>query len=133
MSLSNFQSDPAKEAEGIEHDFGDGFVVKIAAWENEKFKKLRDKLQAPFKNMMRMGQNIPDEKAKHIFNQLIAETIITDWKGAKDPASGKEIPYSKAITVVENPQYHRFVEMVIGFSSDTANYKLEAKEAAAKN
>lgn len=132
--LSSLRTDINSLTDGVWMDFGGGLRVKVAAWMNENFVKLRQELQEPYKAVLQSGGDIPLEDAEAIFSKLIAETIITDWEGVVDPDTGNPVAYKDAISIVSQHQYRaQFIEPIMEFAQQKANYRVKAKELSTKN
>lgn len=103
--------DKAKEASGVEVQYY-GITLTVARANNTKFKHLFRTLIAPHKYQMDNNQTIPDEVSEDIMLQCYSQTILVDWKGAKDP-EGKEVKYSTAEaykTLKEDEDVYDFVK-----------------------
>jgi hypothetical protein len=67
--------------------------VKLRRFKSKKSRKVRERLEAPYKRTMRGGE-LPEAVLESILLEQMAEAIIVDWKGFTD-REGNAVPYSK--------------------------------------
>lgn len=127
-----YRSDLQKEIEGVPVDFGDGAVLTIAAWGNDRFQRTLEALTKPLQFQMEQG-TLPASKNKEIMDQVIAETIVTGMEGVK--VGGQPVEYSpQAVrTLIADPKYHRFREAIIVAAKEQEAYKETVVAETAKN
>jgi hypothetical protein len=104
-------------------------AVLVARAGNRKFtQKYADRL------MKSKGRRtIEDERDLKMRAEVIAETVVLDWRNLK--ANGEPWPYSKAnmVKVVVDETYADFFEILMTIAQDASYFKLETEEAVVKN
>jgi hypothetical protein len=104
-------------------------AVLVARAGNRKFNQsYADKLM---KNRSR--RTIEDDRDLRLRAEVIADTVILDWRNLK--ANGQPWPYSKAnvITVVVDETYADFFDLLMTLAQDVSYYRLASQETVVKN
>jgi len=127
---ASFATNPALELNGAWVDIGDGSSVLVARNGNKNSRALSKQLVAPHKVALR-NDKLPDDVLEKITIQVMAQTILLDWKGIDE--AGQPVPYT-----VENARrlltdYPDFRDQVSGIASDMRNYQDQEEAEAAKN
>jgi hypothetical protein len=95
MSLyKKYETDAKAEVGGVELDFGDGVIFKVAraGKSNPAFAKASRKRTKPFLFAIRAG-TLDDKMAQEILVKVFAEAVVLGWEGVTD-REGKEIEFS---------------------------------------
>jgi hypothetical protein len=133
MDLKKFATNKEKEVDGIWHDLGDGLSVLVARAKNTKYiSELRLRMK-PYQNRLQRNDPSMEEIAEKIITEVMARTILLDWKGMEN--DGKKFPYSyeNCVAVLSDKQYTDFRDLIEGLSDDMSSYRDEEKEAVVKN
>ena len=104
-------------------------AVKMARAGNRKFNQLyADKLMKS-----RGRRAVEDDRDLRMRAEVIAETVVLDWKNLK--ANGEPWLYSKAnvVKIVMDETYADFFELLMSIAQDASYYKLETEDAVIKN
>lgn len=104
-------------------------AVLVARAGNRKFnQQYADKLMKS-----RGRRAVEDDRDLRMRAEVIAETVILDWRNLK--ANGQPWPYSKAnvIAVVVDETYAEFFELLMTLAQDVTYFRLEVNEAIVKN
>jgi hypothetical protein len=80
-----FKQDKAIERDGIELEYGDGAVFKIAraGGANKAFKTRMEQLQRKYKRQLHHGL-LTEEQGRAILIAVYADTVILGWDGVTD-------------------------------------------------
>jgi hypothetical protein len=109
-----FATDLEASKDGVWHRIDEETQIKVAKARNENFKKRAYELfnENKIEMFSRTGK-FTDLDERKLMSQLIAETILIDWKGVKDQ-DGKEVKYTPEIgaQVLANPEMGDFLELV---------------------
>ncbi len=95
MSLyKKFNTDNKSETEGIELDFGDGVMFKVAraGKSNPGFAKASRKRTKPFLFAIKAG-TLGDDMAQSILINVFADSVVKGWEGVTDK-DGKTLKFS---------------------------------------
>jgi hypothetical protein len=95
MSLyKKFKTDKKAEVEGIELDFGDGIVFKVAraGKSNPAFAEASRKRLKPWLFAIK-ANTMSDEQANLVMVKVFADSVVLGWEGVKDEA-GKELKFT---------------------------------------
>lgn len=80
-------------SEGKWFPYRDGSRVRVAYWDNPKFKKAIQRKLKAFGGF----RNIPEEVDTKIICEAIGETILLDWEGFT--RGGNPLPYSRETAI----------------------------------
>jgi len=127
---TEFGTDEKKEIEGVWEDMGDGFSIKIARANNPNYDKWFTRLTKGIKRQLR-NDTVPEEKSRAIMIQIMAKTILLDWKGMFE--DGKEVKYSEKEAVRVLTEYKDFRTTITEMSSSITLFRMEEDEDAEKN
>ena len=128
--------DPKKVEEGVWIDETSGLRLKIARWNNKKYRKfLRDVVTTPKFKLDRAKQFNVDSMHERV-KQAVARYILLDWEGMEEDG-----PDGSPVTVKYSPEkalecfdeYPEFYDMVVEYSQDISFFKADKKDDAAKN
>ena len=132
-----FATDLEASKDGVWHRIDEETQIKVAKARNENFKKRAYELfnENKIEMFSRTGK-FTDLDERKLMSQLIAETILIDWKGVKDQ-DGKEVKYTPEIgaQVLANPEMGDFLELVQTCAENEEAYRkavLEKVEEQAK-
>ena len=132
-----FATDLEASKDGVWHRIDEETQIKVAKARNENFKKRAYELfnENKIEMFSRTGK-FTDLDERKLMSQLIAETILLDWKGVKDQ-DGKEVKYTPEIgaQVLANPEMGDFLELVQTCAENEEAYRkavLEKVEEQAK-
>jgi len=89
-----FGTSAAASEEGKWFDLSPKISIKLRRLKSKKSRKVREKLEAPYKHLLRNGA-LPQDVQDDLADKQIAEAIIVDWKGFTD-TKGQPMPYSPA-------------------------------------
>lgn len=132
MDLREYKTDPFLEEEGKDVVVDDTTTIKIARFNNPKFRQMQARLSEPYQKAVGRG-NISDENAGKILSKCMAAHIIKGWSGLM--LDGKEVPYSsdKALEIMLDPTLKEFKEQVLQESQRIDNFREERLEEDLKN
>lgn len=90
-----FQTDKAKEAEGIVLNYSDVFWIKItrAGGSNEHYKRILTEKLKPFRRAIQT-ETIDEAASARLLREAVAEGLILDWGTGIYPAGAGSIPSS---------------------------------------
>lgn len=124
-SLEKHASDMVKETQGIWRELATapGVKMKIARFGNPDFEKALNEAQRPYKQTLRAGIELPDEKWTEITCSALAKGVIKDWSGIKDE-DDNEIPYNSndAYDLLMDNQFRNIREEITTLSREQQAY-----------
>lgn len=132
-----FATDLEASKDGVWHRIDEETQIKVAKARNENFKKRAFELFNENKiELFSKTGKFTDLDERKLMSQLIAETILLDWRGVKDQ-DGKEVKYTPEIgaQVLANPEMGDFLELVQTCAENEEAYRkavLEKVEEQAK-
>ncbi len=131
MELNNIRLDLKKQSEGTWIDVDGTTQVLIARMNNPKFKRMFEKLAAPYRSAIKRNFT-DDDIAEDIMTKVIAKTILLGWKGLT--RDGKEVVYSvkEAELILSTPELATFKDLVIESANDEENFRAEEIAVTAK-
>jgi hypothetical protein len=118
------------ETDGVWVDLGDGSKIKVARIGNSRYNEVFQKLIAPFRRQVRMG-NIPNEVADEILVKAMARTVLLDWEGIAE--DGKAVPFSVENAYRLMKEYPDFRNVVSEVAQEMETFKEIDTEDATKN
>jgi len=125
-----FGTDRSKETEGVWVSVGEGGEVKVARTNNPRYKEAFRRKLEKYRASVERG-TIDEETAQKVLVEVLAETILLDWKGFKD--NGEKVPYSREKAVELLTNYPDFRDFITANAERMANYKQEQKVDEEKN
>lgn len=149
MSLyEDYETDPAREREGVECDFGH-CVIRLAraGGANKRFTRALQKKAAPFRRALANG-TMDNDAADALVREAFAETCVLSWKTSRKDSSGVRVsledgieqkgttellpvtPQNVLATFANLPEFYADVQ---ARASDIALYRQEQLEAEAGN
>lgn len=135
FNLKELELDPEKERKGVWVEYADDFRIKIARWNNPRFRACLDELTTGNLGFIRRSRRGRDY-ATDTIKKAMARHILLDWEGLEEEnGSGGlvPVPYSeeKAFEILTRSEI--FCDDVIDLSSRVELFKASAKEDAEKN
>lgn len=130
--FAEFATDEKLEVEGRWVPINDKTSFKIARAHNPHFNRMFQRLYEANKTVIKSKGDLAEETANRMLGEVMASTILVDWKG---PVSikGKDLgTYSKA-AAQEALQLKEFRAWVQGHADDAAAFKAVQDEEDAKN
>lgn len=128
--LYNTSKDLAKN--GVWVDIAEGIKFKIAKKDNDNFKNavLRLLKEKGFTQYQITKGNIPNDAWGDIGVMATAESILVDWEGVIDEATGKPVKYTPEIGFKEMMADEEFLKDIQKLSEDVGLFqaKVEAQE-----
>ncbi len=134
MDLRSIKTDVKNEEDGAWISIDKTTKLKIARWNNKKFRNMRESLSAPYMTKSKKNSGlISDEDAEDILNTVISETILMGFDGLE--LDGEKIEYSveNAKKLICDQSLKEFRELVVELSTDIDNFREEFIEEAEKN
>lgn len=138
FDLSDIELDLSAAEQGVEVEVGDGAFITVGRWGSHRFKQAVQKYAgnklSTIQNRMRTSRKMrgkQDEEAARIMAQIMAESILLDWRGIKE--GGRELQYSfnEAVRILLDERYDNFRELVELASKDEERfYKVKMEEDA---
>lgn len=114
-----YAHDKTAAEEGVWTDIGHGMKVKVRSFESAHTKAYRNKLQEPFKALLRSGKEIAEDDQNEINIKLMANSSLLDWNLTEGTGQFDE----KGIEV----------ERVIQFSPERAEHFLRTEPRFARD
>lgn len=131
MKLSQIKINPAAEENGRWMDANGlyGVAVKVRGMNNSAARAARTKIQEGFAR-----KKMSDAEAERAQVELIADTILIDWRGVEnDDGTALICDREAKIAIMSNPEMRLFREAVLLAASLVGEDELAAKEQDAKN
>lgn len=128
--LKAFSTNKKKEEEGVWVEGPDGAKFLIARMGNKRAVKLAERLMRPHRAAQRKG-NLDDKVLTSVTYQVMADTILLDWKGVK--IGGKEEPYSPELGKRLFNEIPDFADFVSDYAQQMKQYQDDEEEATTKN
>lgn len=131
MKLSQIKINPAAEENGRWMDANGlyGVAVKVRGLNNSAARAARTKIQEGFAR-----KKMSDAEADRAQVELIADTILIDWRGVEnDDGTALICDREAKIAILSNPEMRLFREAVLLAASLVGEDELAAKEQDAKN
>ena len=131
MDLSKLKVDQKSAVDGVWVDLDETSKIKIARYGNSHFKTRLREVLAPYKRMID-NETLSDEKSDDLMMQVVAETILLDWKGMT--MNGEEVEYStaKAKELLIDPSLSEFRELTMSLSRDMQLFREQELEESVK-
>lgn len=130
MDLSKFKTDQSLEQEGAWVNIDESSRVLIARMGSERYKDMLQRKTKPYRHAIRTN-TLPDEVFEKILIEVIAHTILLGWENVDD--EGQPVLYSPDNAKRLLSKYKDFRDLVVGFAQDSALFRKEELEEAAKN
>jgi len=130
MSLdifTNFATDEEAENGGAWRSIGSGASLLIARSGNKRYSRLLTEQVAQHRETLDLKNEVADAKSDEILIDVIAKTILLDWKGVS--YKGKDMPYSldAAKTLLKHGDFRALV-IRLSESADAYRAKLENEQ-----
>jgi len=123
--LQDFGTSPEKENEGIWIDVGADTRIRVARWNNAKYRRLFAERMQPFNT----GRKPTDEQSEEILVYCIARAILLDWENVS--LDGEELPYTheNAERVLRDERLRDFRDFVVRQATSMEGFRYENLEA----
>lgn len=129
------ETDTTAEEEGrwFRDIFADGsnVDVKLRRLTSQTSMNARRQLEKGYRAARKNGEYPQEIKIKILIEQIAAAVLI-DWSGIFD-RSKVEMPYSKETALALLTRLPAFRDTIVAMASNLDNFRIEDKEAAAKN
>lgn len=129
MALDIFQkyaTDESLENNGTWREIGGGTELLVARTGNRAYARLLAKLYEQNRQVLDVGDEVADAKSDDIMIEVIAKTILLDWKDLS--YKGKDLGYT-----VENAKmllkHKDFRRQVVTLSEDQESYRAREEKA----
>lgn len=127
FDISDFLTDPSKEAEGVWFPLGKKREIKLARAKNDDYKR---QIRAKYKANRAILEQEDDAAADlndQIMIEIYAQTIV---KGLR--VDGVEVPYTPTdgVKMLQNPDFR---DKVFAYANTADSYKTKAEDAAVKS
>lgn len=128
-----YGKDPKKAAEGVWMPLSNfpGIEVKVRPFSSTDSIALYDSLQRKHKTVLNLGGEAAIEKSKEITRKVLAEKLITDWRGIE--SAGHPVPFSKEQAEELFKELPEFADAVSALTMAEDIFKREEREDDAKN
>tara|TARA_R110002096_G_scaffold375632_1_gene569251 strand:- start:41 stop:457 length:417 start_codon:yes stop_codon:yes gene_type:complete len=123
MSLyKKYETDTKAEVEGIELDFGDGVIFKVAraGKSNPAFSKASRKRTKPYLFAIKAG-TLSDEVATTVLINVYADSVVLGWEGVTDK-EGESLEYSRENVVKLLTDLPDLLEQIKEYSEDSDSF-----------
>lgn len=113
-----FATDESLEENGVWVTMDEKSAIKVARINNKNFKAEAAKLKNGGAAVAaKYTKEIPDD----VLIQLIAKTILLDWRGIA--LKGEELPYSRENAVMVMTQYKDFMTLVVELANERETFR----------
>jgi hypothetical protein len=96
--------------------------VKVAKLYSKAYVRKLEAAMKPHNYTLKAGIELPEEVGEAMMADVIAATILKDWKNIFD-RDGKELPYSKEAAkklLIDLPEFYR---TIMNLANDVNNFK----------
>lgn len=134
-----FGTDADAEEDGRWFFIGPYMEIKLRRFTCKISRKVRTKLEKPYRRGGFRGKELPEELAEAITIKQMAQAIIVDWRGKNwktDPdkkGNRRKIEYSQEMAQQLLDASMDFRNQVATLAFDMDGYRVEDKEETAKN
>lgn len=125
-----FSTDKSLELNGVWVPLGDSAELLIARLNNPEYRKSFESHITRYKSAVEKG-TLDEETAKTILIEVMAKTILLDWKGLT--WNEEEFPYSYENAVKVLTELDDFRDFVTSNAERMNNFKSVQRAAAVKN
>lgn len=120
------------EEEGTWMDMGDGVGFKIRRFRSKTVQEVKKKAERPYENILKRGEEIPEDIATKLLVEQISKGVVVDWRGVQD-REGKDMPftYENAKTL-----FNDLPDLMLEIFQESVSrdrFKNQADEDAGKN
>ena len=130
MDIDSAFANPEVEKEGVWVDYRDGSKVKVARIGNPNFTRLQDAKLKAHRRKQRAG-TMESELETRLLCEVIAKTILLDWKGFTE--AGKEFKYSESRAFNLLVERIDFRNEIVEFATSEENFHRGEQEDSEKN
>ena len=130
MDLREFKTDKSKEEDGVWESLGDECSVKVARYGNPAMLRAYRKYPRVLRQRLENGQ-VDDDKSAAVMAEVMADTVLLDWKGLKEDK--KNVPYNRENCIRVLKEYPDFRGMVFEIANEAQLYHEEGVGETAKN
>lgn len=130
--FKNFATDSAKETEGVWEDYDETASFLIARQNNKAYDRMMAAKVKAHERLLKQTSDAAEKKSDEIIIDVMAKTILLDWKGTFEWDGQPVGPYSveKAKQMLAVKDFRQWVSEV---SRDVNRFKVETEEEEAKN
>ncbi len=127
--------DPKREAEGVWVEYVGGVKLQLrrAGPTNADYKRSLETRMQPYRRRLDIGAKIPEDTQREVLANVYADSIVVNWEGMPDEATGEAQPFTRDNVVkalFTNPD---FFKMVQEDAANMAYFQTVEIEEAAKN
>ena len=130
FDLSTFKTNEEKEVEGVWETLDTGCEVKVARWGNARMNEYYQRFPRVVRQRIDSGQ-VSDDRSAEILAEVMANTILLDWKGMAD--EGKPLKYSADNAQMALFKYKDFRVVVTEIAQDFKLFHDESVEDTVGN
>lgn len=130
MDLSEFNVNDTLALEGQWVPISQDAQLRIAKFNNEKYRDFVKKKMKPYRSAMRAG-SVDEDLVQEIVIQGMARHVLLDWKGLTE--KGEALPYSQARAEELLRKMEPFRDLVMSLSQDAQLFQEVETEEAEKN
>ena len=130
MDFSTAFADPQKENEGVWVEYQDGGSIKLARAGTPEFNRVLENRMKPHLRKQRAG-TLPSAVETKINCQVLADTVLLDWKGMT--LDGKKLEYSKEAAFELLMRHIDFRNDVVDLATAGQTFHTEFAEDSEKN
>lgn len=135
VKLSALRTDLNKENKGVWVDWVAGVRFKIARMNNDAFDAFIIERQKASIGRLRKKKQGTDEEKEAMMYEAIARTVLLDWEGVEDEATGEPLKYTpeRGIAALSDPEQKDMFRFIVRSAGDSDNYRQEFLEQASGN
>lgn len=130
MDFNSFKTSEKLEVEGVWKNFTPDARVKVARFNNPKYRVALAKALKPYQGFIKVDPIVKEQLMEKITTQVMAETILLDWENFT--IDGEKIEYSVENATLVLSQFHDFREQVSNIAIEMDNYKDEIEVVGGK-
>lgn len=134
MDLNQYKTSVDAENDGqwVDLDITTGAAVLVARIGSKRYSTMLQRRLKPYRRSIR-NNSIDDSVSERIIGEVMAETILLDWKNLA--LNGKAVPYSaeQAKELLTDPQFKDFREVIFELANDAESFRQEEMADAEKN
>ena len=120
-----YATDESLENDGAWFDLTKETSVKVARTGNPRYAKLLTKLYEKNRKVLDLGGDVADKLSAEMMVQVIAETVLLDWKALHYKGQPLSYRVENAKMVLSHKDFRR---VIVGFSEDIEAYRLKEEQ-----
>jgi len=134
MRLADLRTDPAAEQDGVSVELLPGLVVTVRSTATPAYRNAQARLLRPLQRVLAAGMPIPAERQDEITATLLAEQVVSGWRGLTDE-QGREILFAPetARALFADPAYRPFRDLVFEAANTIETFRRAFVAAVEKN